>query len=181
MLLLDAWVPSRAAVAHNDSPRVGRIELDIRKELSQDHEDHELLLLYLAQAVEAQRPPTELHRCWAAFEENLFEHLETEERALFSVAAQAHRREIEQLQCEHRHIRYAVHALGASIELQTLRKEAIDELRSLLKAHTSREERSLHHWLEVDQGIMARRGVLAIRARRERASARMRVAPKAAE
>lgn len=152
--------------------------LDIRKELSQDHEDHEVQLLHLAQAVEEKLPADELRRRWVNFEENLVEHLDTEERSLFRVAVQAHRHEIEQLQSEHRKIRQAVIGLSVAVELHRLRKEALDELRLLLRMHTAHEERSLHQWLEADQGILARRGVLAIRARRERASARMKVVAK---
>jgi len=152
--------------------------MDIKRELSQDHHDHERLLLQLGQSLEAKEPTAELRRHWVAFEENLFDHLDTEERSLFSVATQAHRLEIEQLRSEHRQIRHAVVGLAVSIDLHTLRKEALDDLLALLKTHHAHEERSLHDWLERDQGVLARRGVLAIRARRERSSARMKVAPK---
>ncbi|HEY3666825.1 MAG TPA: hypothetical protein VGL19_12520, partial [Polyangiaceae bacterium] len=94
------------------------------------------------------------------------------------VAAQAHRLEIEQLRAEHRQIRQAVVGLSVSIELHTLKKEAIDELIALLRLHNEHEERSLHRWLEQDEGILARRGVLAIRSRRERSSARLKAASK---
>jgi hypothetical protein len=150
--------------------------MHINHELSQDHEDHEVLLLHLAQALAAKRPAAELRRCWVNFEENLFDHLDTEERTLFAVVEQAHRLELAQLRAEHRQIRQAVIGLSVSIELHTLRTEAIDELRTLLLAHHTHEERSLHRWIETDQGILARRGILATRARRERSSARMKVA-----
>jgi hypothetical protein len=150
--------------------------MDVKRELLRDHEDHELMLEQLAQALEARRPTAELRRYWIDFEENLFDHLDTEERYLFSVTAQAHRLEVQHLQAEHRHIRHAVVGLSVSLELDTLTTQAIDELRSLLLAHGAHEERTLHRWLEVDEGVMAYRGVLAIRSRRERSSARLRVA-----
>jgi len=150
--------------------------MDVKRELFRDHEDHQLLLEQLDRAIQAGSPTSELRRCWNEFEENLFDHLDTEERFLFSVTAQAHRLEIQQLRTEHRQIRQAVEGLSVSIELNTLNRPAIDELRALLFSHRAHEERSLHRWLEVDEGIMAQRGVLAIRNRRERASARMRVA-----
>jgi hypothetical protein len=68
--------------------------------------------------------------------------------------------------------------LRVRLELNTLKKQAIDELRAQLLAHGAHEERTLHRWLEIDEGIMALRGVLAIRSRRERSAARLRVANK---
>jgi iron-sulfur cluster repair protein YtfE (RIC family) len=152
--------------------------LDVKRELHRDHEDHLVLLEQLAFALESSQPPEELRCCFRAFEENLFDHLETEERHLFTVAAQAHRREIAQLRSEHERIRQSVELLNGRLETSSLRKQAIDDLRALLQAHSAHEERSLHRWLEIDEGILAVRGVHAIRTRRERASARMRVAAK---
>jgi hemerythrin-like domain-containing protein len=152
--------------------------LDVKRELHRDHEDHAVLLEELAFAVEARQPIAELRKYWLVFEENLGEHLETEERHLFTVAAQAHRREIAQLHAEHQQIRRAVLGLRVSLELNSLERQAIDELRAMLVAHSAHEEQSLHRWLEIDEGILAVRGVLAIRSRRERASTRMRVAAK---
>lgn len=151
---------------------------DFKKALSQDHEDHQVLLQHLADSLEARRPGAELQRCWLAFQENLLDELETEERSLFSVAVQAHQLEIERLRAEHRLIRQVVADLSVSIDQQTLKKPAIDALAGLLRAHTEHEERSLHRWLEEDEGFLARRGVLAIRSRRERSSARIRIAAK---
>lgn len=152
--------------------------IDVKRELFRDHEDHDLLLEQLADSLQAKQATAKLHQCWVAFEENLFDHLDTEERFLFTVTAQAHRLEVEQLLAEHRRIRQAVVGVSVLVELDKLKKEAIDDLRALLLAHRAHEERSLHRWLEVDGGVMAHRGVLAIRSRRERSSARMRVAAK---
>ena len=154
---------------------------NVRKELSQDHEDHELLLEELARSLQAKRPAAELRASWQEFEENLFDHLETEERSLFSVAATAHGLEIEQLRAEHRQIRQAVFGMAVSIELNTLKAQAIDELRAQLRSHTEHEQRSLHRWLAEDQGVLALRGVLAMRSRRERSSPRLRAAAKVEE
>ena len=153
--------------------------MDVRKELLQDHSDHEELLVELAHALEAKQSAAALRQLWTAFEENLFDHMDTEERSLFSVAAQAHRLEIEQLRSEHRRIRHSVVSLSVSIELNTLKKQSIDALLEELRAHGQHEERSLHRWLEADEGVLAYRGVLAIRSRRERSSARLRAAAKA--
>jgi hypothetical protein len=152
--------------------------LDVKRELHRDHEDHAVLLEQLASALEAKQPMAELRQCWSTFEENLFDHLETEERYLFTVADQAHRLEVAQLRAEHQGIRQTVVRLSVCLELQTLKKQAVEDLRALLLAHSAHEERSLHRWLEVDEGILALRGVLAIRTRRERSSARLRVAAK---
>jgi len=148
--------------------------MDIKRELQLDHEDHAILLQQLAEAVEEKRNAAHLRQCWTAFEENLFDHLDTEERFLFKTTVQAHRLEIEQLQTEHRHIRQAVVAISVSIELNTLQRQAIEDLRRLLLTHSEHEERSLHHWLEIDEGVLARRGVMAIRNRREGSAPRLR-------
>ncbi|HYP76799.1 MAG TPA: hemerythrin domain-containing protein [Polyangiaceae bacterium] len=150
--------------------------MDVKRELHLDHEDHVALLKQLTRAVELKRDRTHLQRCWEAFQENLLDHIDTEERYLFTATAQAHRLEIEQLRTEHRRIRQAVDALGVLIELDAVDKRSIDELRSLLQEHSAHEERSLHLWLEMDEGVMGHRGVLAIRTRRERSSALKRVA-----
>jgi len=152
--------------------------MDVKRELLHDHEDHEHLLGQLALALEGTQPTAELRRCWIAFEENLLDHLDAEEHFLFTVTAQAHRLETEQLRTEHRRIRQSVLTLRVRLELNTLKKQAIDELRAQLLAHGAHEERTLHRWLEIDEGIMALRGVLAIRSRRERSAARLRVANK---
>jgi hypothetical protein len=154
--------------------------MDIKRELFRDHEDHERALVQLARLLEARRPLAELRQCWTDFEQNLFEHLFTEERYLFSVAVQAHRLEIQQLRAEHRQIRQAMGGIGVSLALDALKRQDIDDLRALLLAHGAHEERSLHRWLEIDEGIMAHRGVLAIRSRRERSSSHSRACSKAA-
>ncbi|HKO50112.1 MAG TPA: hemerythrin domain-containing protein [Polyangiaceae bacterium] len=152
--------------------------MDVRRELLRDHEDHEVLLAQVASSVEAKQSAAQLRRCWLAFEENLIEHLDAEERFLFTVTAQAHRLEIGQLRLEHRGIRQAVLTLRMQLEHNRLEQEAIDELRALMLAHGAHEERTLHRWLAIDEGIMAHRGLLAMRTRRERSSPRMRVAAK---
>jgi len=152
--------------------------MDVRKELSRDHEDHEELLLRLRHAVAECQSVTELRRCWLAFEENLLDHFEAEERSLFNVAVQAHRVEVAQLRAEHRLIRQALVALRASLELNALKPEAVDSLLAQLQAHSAHEACSLHRWLELDEGILARRGVLAMRSRRERSSPRLKATQK---
>ncbi len=151
---------------------------DVKRELSHDHEDHRALLQDLANSIDAKEPGAELRRRWLAFEENLLDHLDTEERALFSVAVQAHRLEIERLRAEHRQIRQVAVGLSVAAELHSLKRPGIDELLDMLRAHNEHEEHSLHRWLEDDEGVLARRGVLAIRSRRERSSARIRVSAK---
>ncbi|HEX2672022.1 MAG TPA: hemerythrin domain-containing protein [Polyangiaceae bacterium] len=148
--------------------------MDVKRELIRDHEDHANLLEQLADAVEAKRDAEHLRKCWVTFEENLLDHLVTEERFLFTTTVQAHRLEIEQLRVEHRLIRQTVVGIGALLEAGVLEKRAIDELRTLLAAHGEHEERSLHRWLEIDEGILAHRGVMAIRNRRERSATRLR-------
>lgn len=151
---------------------------NVQAELTRDHEDHDRQLQYLAAALEAKRPVSELRECWADFEDNLLDHMATEERALFRVTAQAHRLEIEKLRSEHRQIRQAASEVSLSLELNAPNGQAIDELQALLRSHSEHEQRSLHLWLEQDEGILARRGLLEIRSRRERSASRLRVAVK---
>jgi len=153
--------------------------MDVKRELIRDHEDHDRLLEQLTRALEARRPLAELRQCWVDFEENLLDHLAAEEQYLFTVAIQAHRLEIQQLRAEHRQIRQDMGGISASLALGTLKQRELDELRALLRTHGEHEERSLHCWLEIDEGIMAHRGVLAIRNRRERACARQQAGAKA--
>jgi hypothetical protein len=86
--------------------------------------------------------------------------------------------EIERLRTEHRQIRHVAVGLSVAAELHSLKRPAVDELLGMLRAHNDHEEHALHRWLEEDEGVLARRGVLAIRSRRERASARVRVSAK---
>ena len=142
----------------------------IKERLSKDHEQHERLLQGLAHAVEARVSPENLRRSWLRFERSVLDHLEAEEHSLFSVFSQVHGGEILALRSEHRRIRYAVIELSVSVELHTVKKSAIDSLMSLLREHVEHEDRTLHEWLEKDEGISSRRAILAMLARRAHAA-----------
>ncbi|MEP7051861.1 MAG: hypothetical protein ABJB12_15965 [Pseudomonadota bacterium] len=68
--------------------------------------------------------------------------------------------------------------VSVSLELHTPKGLVIEELQALLRSHSEHERRSLHRWLEQDEGILARRGLMEIRSRRERSVSRLRVAAK---
>jgi iron-sulfur cluster repair protein YtfE (RIC family) len=138
-------------------------------QLSKDHEEHEQLLQALTQSFAASDPPGAVRQRWQAFESSLLEHIDAEERSLFSVFTHTHRREIDTLRAEHRAIRYALIELSVCIELRTVKGSALSALLQLLREHAQHEDRSLHHWLAEDEGISSRRGVLAMNAHRQRA------------
>lgn len=125
------------------------------------------LLLQLAEAVDNILPPEELRARWRKFQDSLLGHFDAEERLLFAVFAQGHRAATQRLRAEHRTISQAAAALSASIEQNTLQRSAVEELLSLLRAHTQHEARTLHCWLEQDEGSLARRRVLAFQQCRE--------------
>jgi hypothetical protein len=134
--------------------------------LARDHEEHEQLLCNLVRAMARDISPEEVRAAWLPFEHSLLEHLDAEERSLFCVFTQAHRSEIDALRSEHRRIRYAVIELSVSMELHSVKKAALDDLLALIRAHTVHEHRTLHKWLDEDEGISSRRAVLAMLARR---------------
>jgi hemerythrin superfamily protein len=143
---------------------------NVKEYLQKDHQEHERLLQRLRRAIDTSASPDEVRQCWLPFERNLLDHLLAEERSLFTVVVQAHREEVEALRAEHRRIRYLVSDLSVSVELQAVRKSEIDRLLEMLRKHTEREEQSLHKWLEMDEGICARRGLSAMLERRARAT-----------
>jgi iron-sulfur cluster repair protein YtfE (RIC family) len=140
-----------------------------KEHLSKDHQQQEHLLRGLAEALEVGAPPHELRRRWSLFERSLLSHVEAEENVLFPVFAQAHRNEMLALRAEHSGIRWAAIELSVSIELHTVKKAAIDHLLDLLREHGAHEHRTLHVWLDEDEGISSRRAILEMVARRERA------------
>ena len=136
--------------------------------LAKDHDQHHRLLERLAQAVDAQASPAEVHARWHRFETNLFDHMDTEERVLFGVFSQSHRLELQSLRAAHQTIRTAAIALHVSVALHRVQRPAIEELQALLRAHAEQEDASLHLWIDRDEGILSHRGVLAMIARRSR-------------
>jgi hypothetical protein len=141
----------------------------VTAQLAQDHEEQEELLRELAESFAAGESPGSLRQRWQAFESSLLGHIDAEERSLFCVFSHSHRGEIDALRAEHRAIRYALIELSVCIELHSLKGSAIAVLRQLLHDHAQHEDRSLHRWLEQDEGIGSRRGILAMLAHRQRA------------
>ena len=143
---------------------------NVKEHLQKDHQEHERLLRRLMRAVDSSASPDEVRKCWVRFERNLLDHLLAEERSLFTVVVQAHREEVEALHTEHRRIRCLVWDLSVSVEQHRASGSEIDKLIATLQQHTEHEEQSLHKWLEMDEGICARRGLSAMLERRARAS-----------
>ena len=135
----------------------------VKARLLSDHRELEELLAQLTCAVEGTNP-TELCEQWTQFEQNLRDHLDTEERCLFPLVASAHRDDVERLRAEHQHIRSALSDLGVAVDLHTLRKTSVDELIIYLQQHALREDHSLYQWL--DDGVAAQRGLRAMFERR---------------
>jgi iron-sulfur cluster repair protein YtfE (RIC family) len=100
-----------------------------------------------------------LHQRWVAFERNLLDHLDSEDRSLFSVVAQAHRNEIEALRADHDGIRALAAEVSVAFDAGNLKSGELDALLVLLQQHAEREDQSLYQWLEDDEGICAQRGL----------------------
>ncbi len=135
----------------------------VKARLLSDHVALEELLAQLTSAIEGANPP-ELCEQWTRFEQNLRDHLDTEERCLFPLVDSAHRSDVETLRAEHQHIRRALSELGVAVDLHTLRKASVDELIAYLRRHALREDRSLYEW--VDDSAAAQRGLRALFERR---------------
>jgi hemerythrin len=141
----------------------------IKDDLCRDHEAHERMLVNLVESIDRNTSPKEFRLAWARLEKDLLEHLDAEEHSLFCVFTQAHQHELITLLGEHRRIRHAVIELSVCAALHTIKREALDSLLALLREHTRHEDQTLHKWLDEDEGISSRRGVLAMQARRARA------------
>jgi hemerythrin-like domain-containing protein len=137
----------------------------LKARLLSDHRALETLLAQLTSAIEGA-DWSELCEQWTRFEQNLRDHLDTEERSLFPLVAPAHRREVESLRGDHEHIRGALSELGVAVDLHTLRKAAIDELIVYLQEHAQRENHTLYEW--VDGSATAERGLRHLFERRAR-------------
>lgn len=138
---------------------------EVKARLVRDHRALEQLLTQLTSAIEGA-DSSELCEQWTRFEQNLRDHLDTEERCLFPLVAQEHRNEVESLRRDHQHIRHALSELGVAVDLHTLRKAAIDELVVYLQEHARREDRTLYQWVE--ENPTAARGLRQMFARRAR-------------
>ena len=77
---------------------------------------------------------------WSAFEAQLLEHLETEERFLLPSFKHEHAIETAGLQDEHVNIRRLLADLGVRIELHSLREQHVQRFIEFLRAHAAREE-----------------------------------------
>ncbi|MEI9941876.1 MAG: hemerythrin domain-containing protein [Pseudomonadota bacterium] len=136
---------------------------EVKGRLLNDHGGLEGSLAQLACAID-EADPQQLCEQWTQFELNLRDHLDTEERFLFPLVATAHRKDVEELRAEHRHIRSALSELGIAVDLHTLRKASVDELIVYLQRHAAREEHSLYQW--TDHNEAAKRGLRAMFERR---------------
>ncbi|HEY0468244.1 MAG TPA: hemerythrin domain-containing protein [Polyangiaceae bacterium] len=137
---------------------------EVKGRLLSDHSALEKLLAELGAVLEDNDSESELCDLWTRFEQNLRDHLDTEERCLFPLVAAAHRSEVEALRAEHRHIRCALGELGVAVDLHALRKASVDELIGYLRQHALREDHSMYDW--VDQDPVAHRGLRAMFERR---------------
>lgn len=150
---------------HQTSTSTRTKTAEIKARLISDHRALEQLLAQLTSAIEGAGA-SELCEQWTRFEQNLRDHLDTEERCLFPLVTHDHRSEIERLRGDHQHIRQALSELGVAVDLHTLRKAAVDELIVYLQEHAQREDRTLYQW--VDESPAAERGLRHMFARRAR-------------
>ena len=134
-----------------------------KRRLLNDHQSLERLLTELTSSLDGA-DHAGLCESWTRFEQNLRDHLDTEERYLFPLVASAHRDEVEALRSEHQRIRAALSELGVAVDLHTLRKQSGEELIGYIHRHALREEESLYRW--IDDNAIADRGLLAMFERR---------------
>lgn len=136
-------------------------QTSLRNELLRQHERIERHLRELGEAVEAD-DAQELQRVWAAFEAELFSHLETEERDLFPLVEPFHPEDIRALKVEHEQIRRLVCELGLCCDLHALNGTALAQLMQNLHRHAEYEGRTLYRWVEELAPIDTRRGLLRL-------------------
>jgi hemerythrin superfamily protein len=81
---------------------------------------------------------------WSAFERQLLEHLETEEKHLLPVLDREYPNETAGLEQQHQSIRHLLAELGVRIDLHALREQHVLHFIEFLKAHAAREETILY-------------------------------------
>ena len=137
------------ALEHTDrSQQSGGPAPDLKAQLVADHAALEGILSKLANTLESNAPTPQLCDEWTRFEWSLRDHLDTEERLIFPILANADRGEVEALRKDHQHIRKALAELGVAVELHVLRKASVDELICFLHEHSQREERWAYRCVE---------------------------------
>ncbi|MES1178216.1 MAG: hemerythrin domain-containing protein [Myxococcales bacterium] len=137
------------ALEHTDrSQQSGGPAPDLKAQLVADHAALEGILSKLANTLESNAPTPQLCDEWTRFERSLRDHLDTEERLIFPILANADRGEVEALRKDHQHIRNALAELGVAVELHVLRKASVDELICFLHEHSQREERWAYRCVE---------------------------------
>lgn len=134
---------------------------EVRQELMQQHASLEETLLELLRAA-SESDPRPLQDAWAAFETGLLRHFELEEAALFPLVEGTHSDEIRALRAEHDRIREVVGELGVCCDLHTVRKQAVERLVRMLRAHAGREDATLYRWVDDEAPVDTRRHLLGL-------------------
>jgi hemerythrin len=110
----------------------------------------------------AEVDPRALQKIWNAFERALVRHLDLEEESLFPLVESVHPEEARERRAEHARIRQIVGELGLSCDLHAVRREAVEDLVSTLRAHAAREDRTLYRWVDEHVPVDTRRHLLRL-------------------
>lgn len=119
----------------------------IRDRFVRDHEDLELQVEDLANAVEGADFPT-IQAIWARFERFMLGHIAAEEEHALGRFEEVDPAAAKQIRDEHDQIRQAIAEIGVEGELKTLRKERADAFIALLAAHREREDALFYGWAD---------------------------------
>ncbi len=119
-----------------------------------DHLELERRIEEVANAVEGADFPT-IDDAWSELERVALAHLDAEEEVLLPRFVHADPEAAAVLLAEHRRIRAGLLNIGVAEQLHMIRKESVDELLDLMRAHREREEESLYAWAEdADEGTL---------------------------
>jgi len=148
---------------------------DLKRLLLEDHAALEAVIAGLAETFESGIAAPDLGEAWTLLEWSLRDHLDAEERLIFPFVDPALADEVEALRGEHDQIRRLLSQLGVAVELSALRKTSVAQFVSFLRAHATREERSIYHDASAIGG--AQRGLDSMFQRRSTLLAKARPKP----
>jgi hemerythrin-like domain-containing protein len=120
---------------------------ELRQELASQHQWLEATLGHLLTLVTKgeSRP---IQDAWTTFEAELVGHMDFEEHELLPLVEPFHSEEVRALRADHDRIRDIVYELGLRCDLHMLRKESVERVARLIRAHAAREDETLYPWLE---------------------------------
>jgi hemerythrin-like domain-containing protein len=117
----------------------------IRAQLAADHRVLDDLFARLVHDVSVLSHG-DLQIVWCELEHRLLSHMDVEEQVLWPLLEEGHRAALDGARSDHARIRGAVNALGAAVELRTVRESDLKELMRFLHHHAEREDAFLYRF-----------------------------------